>query len=77
MAAWPWVVGVVLLLAVADACQVVMARICTDAYNGFMRKLPLNGGNAMKAEECFILLCCTACPALPARCPALIAPRQP
>lgn len=55
MAALPWVAGVVVLLALADACQVVMGRICTDAYNGFMRKLPLNGGNAMKAEECFVL----------------------
>lgn len=55
MAALPWVTGVVVLLALADACQAVMARICTDAYNGFMRKLPLNGGNAMKAEECFVL----------------------
>ena len=55
MAALPWVAGVVVLLALADACQAVMARICTDAYNAFMRKLPLNGGNAMKAEECFVL----------------------
>ena len=55
MAALPWAAGVVILLAFADACQVVMARVCTDAYNGFMRKLPLNGGNAMKAEECFVL----------------------
>ena len=55
MAALPWVVGVVVLLALADACAVVMARACTDAYHAFMRKLPLNGGNGMKAEECFIL----------------------
>ena len=55
MGALPWVAGVVGLLALADACQVVMGRICRDAYNGFMRKLPLNGGNAMKAEECFVL----------------------
>jgi hypothetical protein len=51
MAALPWAAGVVVLLALADACHVLMARRCTDAYNGFMRKLPLNGGNAMKAEE--------------------------
>jgi hypothetical protein len=55
MAALPWAAAPVVLLALADACQVVMARICTDAYNAFMRKLPLNGGNAMKAEECFVL----------------------
>ena len=53
--ALPWVAGMVVLLALADACAVVMARACTDAYHAFMRKLPLNGGNAMKAEECFIL----------------------
>jgi hypothetical protein len=55
MAVLPWVAGVLVLLAVADACQGVMVRICTDAYNGFMRKLPLNGGNAMKAQESFVL----------------------
>jgi hypothetical protein len=54
MAALPWAAAPVVLLALADACQVVMARICTDAYNAFMRKLPLNGGDAMKAEECFV-----------------------
>jgi hypothetical protein len=55
MGALPWVCGVVALLAFVDACQVVMARGCTAAYNSLMRKLPLNGGNAMKAEECFLL----------------------
>jgi hypothetical protein len=55
MAVLPWVAGVVALLALADACQVLMARLCTDAYHAFMQKLPLNGGNAMKAEECFVL----------------------
>ena len=43
-----------LLLGLADAVQLTMARAFTDAYNRFMRKLPLNGGNAMKAEE-FVL----------------------
>ena len=51
MGALPWVEGVVVLLALADACAVVMARACTDAYHAFKRKLPLNGGNGMKAEE--------------------------
>ena len=51
MAALPWAAGVVVLLALADAGQGAMARVFTDAYNRFMRKLPLNGGNAMKAEE--------------------------
>ncbi len=51
MGALTWVAGVVVLLALADACAVVMARACTDAYHAFMRKLPLNGGNAMKALE--------------------------
>ena len=55
MGALPWVAVLVVLLALADACAVVMARACTDAYHAFMRKLPLNGGNGMKAEECFIL----------------------
>ena len=54
MAALPWAVVVVVLLAVVDAGQVAMARVFTDAYNRFMRKLPVNGGNAMKAEE-FVL----------------------
>ena len=47
----PWTVGAVLLLTMVDAGQVALARTFTDAYNRFMRKLPLNGGNAMKAEE--------------------------
>ena len=51
MAALPWAAGVVVLLALADAGQVAMARVFTVAYNRFMQKLPLNGGNAMKAEE--------------------------
>lgn len=41
--ALPWVSGVVLLLALVDACEVVMRRACTDAWHRFMRKLPLNG----------------------------------
>ncbi len=49
-----WAAGMVLLLALADAGQVAMARVFTDSYNRFMQKLPLNGGNAMKAEE-FVL----------------------
>ena len=40
MAALPWAAGVVVLLALADAAQVAMAWVCTDAYNRFMRKLP-------------------------------------
>ena len=40
MAVLPWVGGVVVMLAMADAGQVAMARVCTDAYNRFMRKLP-------------------------------------
>ena len=55
LGALPWVARVVVLLAMADACQAVMARNCTDAYHAFMRKLPLNGGNALMAEECFVL----------------------
>ena len=55
MAGLPWMAAMLVLLALADACEVALARVCTDAYNGFMRKLPLNGGNAMKADECFVL----------------------
>lgn len=55
MAALPWAGSVVGLLALADACQLALARIFTDAYNRFMQKLPLNGGNAMKAEDVFQL----------------------
>ena len=50
-AALLWVMAPVALLAVADACEVALVRRFTDAYNRFMQKLPLNGGNAMKAEE--------------------------
>ena len=53
--ALPWVAGMVVLMALADAGQVAMARVFTDAYNRFMAKLPLNGGNAMKAEEWLVL----------------------
>ncbi len=55
MAALPWAAGVVVLLALADAGQVALARIFTEAYNRFMAKVPLNGGNALKAEEWLVL----------------------
>ena len=55
MAALPCVAGAVVMLAITDACCVAAARVVTDAYNRFMGKLPLNGGNAMKAEQCFVL----------------------
>ena len=55
MAALPWAAATVVLLALADAGQSAMARVFTDAYNRFMQKLPLNGGNAMKAEDAFAL----------------------
>jgi len=55
MAALPWMAGVVGLLAVADAGQVALARVFTDAYNRLMRELPLNGGRAVKAEDCLLL----------------------
>ncbi len=51
VAVLPWAAAVVVLLALADAGELALARVCTDVYNRFMRKLPLNGGNAMKAEE--------------------------
>ncbi len=54
MAALPWAAGVIVLLALADAGQAALAGVFTDAYNRFMAKVPLNGGNAMK-PECFLL----------------------
>ena len=48
MAALPWAAATVVLLALADAGQAALARVFTDAYNRFMQKLPLHGGNAMK-----------------------------
>ncbi len=62
--ALPWMLGVLALLAVADACCVAMARIGTEACNDFLRKLPLNGGNmpnpsthaqGKRAEEWLVL----------------------
>ena len=50
----PWMVVLMGLLALVDAGQAAMARVVTEAYNRFMRKLPINGGNAIKAEE-FVL----------------------
>ena len=55
MAALPWAAGVVVQMALADAGQLAMARVFKDAYNRFMAKLPLNGGNAMEAEEWLVL----------------------
>ncbi len=51
VAVLPWAAGVVVLLALVDAGEVALARVGTDAYHRFMRKLPLNGGNGVKAEE--------------------------
>ena len=54
MGALPWVGGVVLVLAMADACHVALGRRATAAYNAFMRKLPQcgsGGGDAMMAVE--------------------------
>ncbi len=55
MAGLPWAAGVAVLLALADAGQVALARSFTGAYNRFMAKVPLNGGNAPKAEEWLVL----------------------
>ncbi len=50
MAGLPWAAGVVVLLALADAGQVALARVFTEAYNRFMAKVPLNGGPSTKAQ---------------------------
>ncbi len=55
MGALPWAAGVVVLLALAEAGQVALARFFTEAYNRFMAKVPLNGGNLPKAEEWLVL----------------------
>ncbi len=49
-AALPWVAGMVILLALADACCVALARRAVEAYNRFMARVPLNGGPSTKAQ---------------------------
>ncbi len=46
----PWVAGAVALLALADACCVVLVRRAVEAYNRFMARVPLNGGPSTKAQ---------------------------
>ena len=51
----PWVAGLVVVLALVDACSVAMARRAVESYHRFMARVPLNGGNLPKAEEWLVL----------------------
>ncbi len=55
LAVLPWVGGVLLVLAMGDACHVALGRRARAACDAFMRKLPLNGGNVPKAEDWLML----------------------
>lgn len=46
----PWMAGFVVLVALADACSVAMARRAGESYQRFMARVPLNGGPSAKAQ---------------------------